>query len=132
MLGGCRSRTIWLGAALAVGVALLAGGLQLEERVLPAPVAPGEVTVLPQERPLWIHFPGAPLTAVKDLRLDGRGLFEPPTIKFRMGRATLSCCLARMPAVRVWRCPVSPVAAQVGDYRWAWRWEPARFSGMGR
>ncbi len=123
---GCRSRTVWFGAVVAAGLGVVAGGLQLEERVLPALAKPGEVMALPVKRPLWIRFPGAPLGAVPTLRLDGRTMTEAADYQIPYVPSDLKLLLgARARGTRL-VAPGISVTPQVGDYHWTWRWEWSR------
>jgi hypothetical protein len=122
---GWRERSVQVGAMLALGVLLLAGGLRLEERTLPAPATPGEVKALPAARPLWVKFPGDSLELVTKLRLDGRAMTEaadyqipyvPSDLKLLLGEHAKGTKLGAPPAAGVEAIPV------VGDYQWSWRW----------
>ena len=127
---GCRSRTVRFGAVVALGVGILAGGLQLEERELPALVKPGEVTALPRVRPLWVHFPAAPLTAVGSLRLDGRALTEAADYQIPYVPSDLKLLLGAHARGTRLVAPGISVKPQVGDYRWAWHWDWSRVTRM--
>lgn len=127
---GWKWRTVWVGGAVALGVLILAAGLQLEERIIPAPAAAGEVSVLPATRPLWVKFPGESLARVTQLRLDGRPMVEaadyqipyvPSDLKLLLGDHAKGTKLAALPEAGI---KVSP---QMGDYTWAWRWDAARW-----
>ncbi len=129
---GWKMPAVRLGAGLALAVFALAGGLQLEERVLPAPAVPGEVTALPAVRPLWVRFPGDPLDAVTKLQLDGRGLTEAADYQIPYVPSDLKLLLgARARGTKLGAPPGAGLGAQpvVGDYRWVWRWAPGRLVG---
>jgi len=123
---GCKDRVVWVGAAVMLGIGVLAGGLQLGERVLPVPVGLGEVTALPVGRPIWVRFPEVPLTAVGNLRLDGRGMFEAADYEMRYVSSDRKVLLGNHARGRRLVAPGVLVIPQVGDYRWAWRWTWAR------
>jgi hypothetical protein len=127
---GRKMRAVQVGAGLALGGFVLTCGLQLEERVLPAPATPGAVTALPLTRPLWVRFPGEPLEQVTQLRLDGRAMTEaadyqipyvPSDLKLLLGEHAKGTVLAAQPATGIKALP------QVGDYHWGWRWDAARW-----
>lgn len=123
---GWRIRAVWLGWGGALLLFVLASGLQLVERPLPADVAPGEVRGLPAERPLWVRFPGEPLEKVASLRLDGRTMLEaadyqipyvPSDLKLLLGDRAVGAKLGSSAETGLTATP------RVGDYRWGWRWE---------
>ena len=118
----CRSRTVWAGGAAALAAGILAGGLQLEERELPALVKPGEVTALPIGRPLWIRFPGVALDEVKNLRLDGRTMTEAADYQIPYVPSDLKLLLGQHARGTRLVAPGVSGTPQVGDYRWAWHW----------
>lgn len=122
---GWKMKTVWTGGGLAAVLLVVSLGLQLEERVLPADVAPGEVRVLPTERPLWVRFPGESLEKVTKLRLDGRYMLEaadyqipytPSDLKLLLGSRATGTRLTALPEAGITATP------QVGDCRWTWRW----------
>jgi hypothetical protein len=126
---GWKMRSVRVGAVLAVGGAILAGGLQLEERTLDARVAPGEVTALPAARPLWVRFPGESLELVTRLRLDERAMTEaadyqipyvPSDLRLLLGAHAQGKRLAAPSGAGLNATP------SVGDYGWGWRWRPGR------
>lgn len=123
---GRKDRLVWVGVGAMLGAGVLTGGLQLQERELPALVKPGEVTALPLARPLWIRFPEAPLTEVTALRLDGRGLLEAADYQIPYVPSDLKLLLGRHARGTRLVAPGISTAPQVGDYRWAWRWDWAR------
>lgn len=127
---GWRMQAVWLGWLAALALLFLAGGLQLEERVLPAAVGPGEVRDLPAGRPLWVRFPGESLGKVAALRLDGRTMLEgadyqipyvPSDLKLLLGDRAQGGRLASGADTGLTATP------QVGDYRWGWHWDWSRF-----
>lgn len=126
---GWKMKTVWGGWGLAAVMFMLVLGLQLEERSLPAAVAPGEVRALPKERPLWVRFPGESLEKVTKLRLDGRYLMEsadyqipyvPSDLKLLLGSRATGARLTALAEPGITATP------QVGDYRWGWRWDWSR------
>lgn len=119
---GCKDRVVWAGAAMMLGLGVLAWGGRLEERELPALVNPGEVTALPQVRPLWVRFPEAPLTEVEKLRLDGRTMIEAADYQIPYVPSDLKLLLGRHARGTRLVAPGISVTPQVGDYRWSWRW----------
>ena len=127
---GWKLRPVQLGAAVALGVFVLACGLQLEKRALPAPTAPGAVLMLPVTRPLWVRFPGGSLEQVGQLRLDGRAMIEAADYQIPYVPSDLQLLLGAHAKGTVLGIPAaagSIAAPQVGDYRWAWRWDAARW-----
>lgn len=123
---GWKIKGVWLGWGGALLLFVLASGLKLVERPLPAEVAPGEVRMLPANRPLWVQFPGESLERVTALRLDGRTMLEgadyqipylPSDLKVLLGDRAQGKNLKALPEAGVTAAP------QVGDYRWGWRWE---------
>lgn len=127
---GWKTRAFWLGASLAVALLILCGGLRLEERALTAPVGPGEASALPAIRPLWVRFPGESLEKVTQLRLDGRSMTEaadyqipyvPIDLKLMLGAHAKGAKLSAAPEAAIMATP------QLGDYRWAWRWDLSRW-----
>lgn len=126
---GWKIKVVWLGWAGALGLLVLASGLQLVEQPLPAETGPGEVRQLPPARSLWVHFPGEPLEKVAALRLDGRAILEsadyqipyvPSDLKLLIGDRAVGTNLSALPEAGVTATP------RVGDYRWGWRWEWSR------
>lgn len=130
---GWRMKAVWSGWLGALVLGLVAGGLQLVERPLPAVVAPGEVRELPAVRPLWVRFPGEPLDKVTALRLDGRPLLEsadyqipyvPSDLVLLLGDRAQGGILGATSGAGLTAVP------RVGDLRWGWRWEwSRRFAG---
>ncbi len=127
---GWRERATRVGLGVSVGLAVLATGLHLEERELPAEVAMGSVEQLPVERPLWVKFPGDSLEQAGALQLDGRRLQEsldyhipyvPADLRILLGRRTPGTRLAAPAEAGITAVPV------VGHYVWAWEWTPARW-----
>ncbi len=127
---GAKLRAVRVGAGVALGVFVLTCGLQLEERALPASATPGAVSALPVQRPLWVRFPGESLEQVTQLRLDGRTMTEaadyqipyvPSDLKLLLGAHAKGAVLAAAPETGIKAVP------QVGDYRWGWRWDAARW-----
>lgn len=125
---GWRMQAVWLGWLAALALLLLAGGLQLEERVLLA-TDPGEVRALPAVRPLWVRFPGEALEKVTALRLDGRAMLEardyqipytPSDLTLLLGDHAQGTRLGALPEAGLKAVPV------FGDYRWGWRWDWSR------
>lgn len=123
---GRRDRVVWAGVAVMLGAGVLAGGLQLEERVLPALVKSGEVTALPVARPLWVRFQEAPLAEVGKLRLDGRAMFEAADYQIPYVPSDLKVLLGQHARGTRLVAPGISVTPEVGDYRWSWRWSWAR------
>lgn len=126
---GWKMKSVWIGWGLAALMIIMSLGLQLEERILPADVAPGEVKALPVGRPLWVRFPGESLEKVTKLRLDGRFMLEaadyqipyvPSDLKLLLGAHATGTRLTVLPEAGVTAIP------QVGNYRWAWRWDWSR------
>ena len=126
---GWKMKTVWIGWGLAAVLLVVSLGLQLEEKGLPADVAPGEVKALPAERPLWVRFPGESLEKVTKLRLDGRFMLEaadyqipyvPSDLKLLLGSHATGTRLSTLPEAGVTATP------QVGGYRWGWRWDWSR------
>ena len=127
---GWKMPAVRVGAGLALGAFILAGGLQLEEHTLPAPAAEGEVSALPATRPLWVRFPGESLEQVTKLRLNSRAMTEaadyqipyvPSDLKLLLGDHAKGIALTAPPETGIKAIP------QVGDYHWAWRWDVARW-----
>jgi hypothetical protein len=126
---GWKMKTVWLGWGGAAVLLVVALGLQLEERILPVEVAPGEVRVLPAVRPLWVRFPGESLEKVAMLRLDGRGMREAADYQIPYTRSDLKLLLgSHATGTRLTALPELGLTAtpQVGDYCWAWRWDWSR------
>jgi len=126
LLRGARSRSVQLGLAVAVAVLVAALGLQLEERTLATFSTPGRASPLPTPRPLWIHFPDAPLAAVTSLRLDGRALREaadyqipyvPSDLRLMLSAQARGTTLAAADGTVITAAPVA------GDFVWGWRFE---------
>lgn len=126
---GWKMKTVWAGWGVAAVLFVVALGLQLEERILPADVVPGEVRALPTERPLWVRFPDESLEKVTKLRLDGRSMLEaadyqipytPSDLKLLLGSHATGTRLTALPEAGLQTTP------QVGDYHWRWRWEWSR------
>lgn len=126
---GWRERSVQIGFGIAMGLAVLAMGLQLEPRELPVSSGPGRVEHLPEVRPLWVGFPGEPLEKVKQLRLDGRAMQEAADYQIPYVPCDLRLMLSKRAQGRVLAAPpetsitATPVA---GDFVWGWKWEPAR------
>ena len=120
---GCKDRVVWIGAAAMLGVGVFVWGWRLDERELPALVQPGEVTALPVARPLWVRYPGAPLTEVGKLRLDGRTMLEAADYQIPYVPSDLKLLLGQHARGTHLVAPGISVTPQVGDYRWSWRWE---------
>lgn len=127
---GWKMKAVWAGWGGAAVVSVAALGLQLEERALPAAVAPGEVRELPTTRPLWVKFPGERLGEVTTLRLDGRAMLEaadyqipyvPSDLKLLLGAHATGMRLTALPEAHLRATPL------VGDHRWAWRWDWSRW-----
>jgi hypothetical protein len=123
---GWRERAVQRTAAATVALFVVAIGLQLEERELPADVAIGEVRVLPAVRPLWVRFPGQEISAAHSLQIDGRRLAEsadfqipyvPSDLRVMLGNRAVGGRLT-VQGTGVLATPV------VGDYVWNWwpRW----------
>lgn len=119
---GWRDRVVRASAGGAIALVILLGGLRLEERTIPATVAPGEVTALPAARPLWVRFPGAPLDQVQTLRLDGRAMTEAADYQIPYTPSDLKLLLGDRARGARLNAPGSQVVPEVGDYRWCWRW----------
>lgn len=129
---GERWRTAGVGLALTGGLLILAGGLRLEPRALPASTRAGQVAALPVTRPLWVHFPSIPLEEVKSLRLDGRSLVEAADYQIPYTPSDLRLLLGDRARGERLVLPGSAVVPEVGEYHWAWRWEARRFLGAER
>lgn len=123
---GWKIKAVWLGWVGALGLLLLATGLQLVEQPVTTDVAPGEVRQLPAARSLWVHFPGETLEKVTALRLDDRPILEsadyqipyvPSDLKLLLGDRAVGAKLSALPEAGITATP------RVGDYRWGWRWE---------
>jgi len=124
---GWRERPVQI-ALVGVGwLALFITGLQLKERVLPAEVLPGVVQSLPSAHPLWVKFPGEPLTRAGALQLDGRGLQESRDYHIPYVPADLRLLLGSPAQGTQLVLSGSEATPQVGDFVWGWRWEPARW-----
>lgn len=126
---GWKIRGVWLGWLGALGLFIVACGLQLEERPLPIVAGPGEVSALPAVRPLWVRFPNESLAEVAKLRLDGRVMLEAADYQIPYVPSDLTLLLGSRATGR--RLTASPEAGitgtpQAGDYRWGWRWTWSR------
>ncbi len=127
---GWRDRSVQAGLGVALGLAVLATGLQLEQRELPVPTAPGRVETLPDVRPLWVSFPGESLTKVRQLRLDGRHLQEAGDYQIPYVPADLRVMLsARARGETLTALPEADLRAvpTVGDFVWGWRFDLSRW-----
>lgn len=117
----------WAIAAMVAGF-VLALGLRLKERPLPAVVAPGEVRELPVVRPLWVKLPGEKMEKVGALRLDGRVMLEARDYQMPYAPSSDARLLLSDQASgrRLAPAPGTEIAATpvVGDYVWSWwpRW----------
>jgi hypothetical protein len=121
------ARWAWPVVPLLLG---LATGLHLEPRALDAEVAPGRVVALPAARPLWVEFPGVPVTAASALRLDGRELIESAEFQRPYVETDLRVLLstrARGETLTLVETVAAPSVPRVGDFQWTWRWQPARW-----
>jgi len=127
---GWRERGVQSGMAVALGLAVVATGLQLEPRELPVKASPGRVENLPTVRPLWVNFPGEALDKVKQLRLDGRHLQEagdyqipyvPSDLRMMLSSRARGASLAALPEADLRAVP------QVGDFVWRWRFDLSRW-----
>lgn len=126
---GWKIKVVWLGWAGAAVLFFVAGGLQLVEQPLRAEVGPGEVRVLPVERPLWVRFPGESLDKVTALRLDGRSMFEAAHYQIPYVPGDLKLLLSgQATGTKISAAPEAGITAtpEVGTYRWGWRWEWGR------
>lgn len=135
LLRGWRQRAVRWGLAGSAALAILALGIQLEPRTLPATVAPGRVDRLPATRPLWIEFPGVPLDLAERLQLDGRPMAEnrdyqipyvPADLRLLLSSRARGSTVAAPAAAGLTATPV------VGDYVWRWRLDPARWRSLWR
>lgn len=128
---GWRQRCVQIGFGITAGLALLALGLQLELRELPAAVGPGRVEQLPGVRPLWVSFPGEPLEQVKRLRLDGRAMQEAADYQIPYVPSDLRLMLSDRAQGAVLAAPIETgirATPVVGNFVWGWKWEPGRWS----
>ena len=125
-----RSRAGTGSLLAAAGLMVVATGLQLEPRPLPAATAPGRVEALPPIRPLWVHFPDLAVEQIAYLRLDGAyvaesSMFQRPYVdtdlRLILSERARGQVLAFTPEVSDAPIP------RVGDFRWTWRWQPARW-----
>lgn len=127
---GWRERSGRIAGCVALGLAVVATGVQLEPRLLPARVAPGRVETLPAVRPLWVNFPGEALDQVRQLRLDGRHLQEardyqipyvPSDLRLMLSRRADGKTLAGLSEANLRAVPT------VGDFVWRWRLDFSRW-----
>ena len=127
---GWRERGVQVGLTVALGLAVVATGLQLEPRELSVNASSGRVEALPTVRPLWVNFPGEPLEKVRQLRLDGRHLQEagdyqipyvPSDLRVMLSTRARGTALAALPEADLRAVP------QVGDFVWGWRFDLSRW-----
>jgi len=127
VLQGWRARSVQTAMAAAVALFFLTLGLKLKEVPISADVSRGGVQGLPEERPIWVHFPGEKIEAVRDLRLDGRALVESKDFQIPYVPSDLRVMLSDRAVGRELRLTdtsgarVTPV---VGRFEWSWwpRW----------
>lgn len=126
LLDGWRGRGVRVAAGVMAAVFVLALGLKLKERALPAAMAAGEVRQLPAARPLWVEFPGENRAALGTLRLDGRVLVESRDFQIPYATEDARVLLSeRARGARLTseggRLRAMPVT---GDFTWSWwpRW----------
>lgn len=130
VIQGWRERGGRIAGCLALGLAVVATGVQLEPRPLPVRAAPGRVDSLPAVRPLWVNFPGEALEKVRQLRLDGRHLQEardyqipyvPSDLRLMLSRRADGKILAGLPEADLRAVPTA------GDFVWRWRLDLGRW-----
>jgi hypothetical protein len=124
---GWRDRAAQAGLLLTAGLAVLATGLQLEERMLVAPVVPGLVESLPSQRPLWVRFPGEPRTRAAELKLDGQPMQESRDYHMPYVPSDLQVLLGKLASGKRLELPGTQTLPQVGELAWCWRFEPQRW-----
>lgn len=108
-------------------------GVQLEERPLPLAASPGRVAGLPQDRVVWVRFPGEPLERVSALRLDGRAIHEVNDYQIPYVPSDLRLLLLndrlRGDTLEAEPPGVLRAVPAAGDFRWSWRWDWLRVLG---
>ncbi len=122
---GWRDRFVaagWVAAAALFGLAI---GLKLKERPLPLAAEAGVVR-LPETRPLWVEFPGAPPDAIRHLRLDGRSVADWAPVQVPYVPGPLRVLLdARARGERLeLAAGTTDLMPRGGDFAWSWwpRW----------
>lgn len=130
LLDGWRGRGVRAAAGVMVAVFVLALGLKLKERSLPASVAAGEVRELPAVRPLWVKFGRERREALGALRIDGRVLVESRDFQLPYAADAAHLLLsARAGGTRLTsESGPDRVVPEVGDFTWSWwpRWRRLR------
>ncbi len=131
VLRGWPERAVRAGWVLA-GIALVAAlGLQLRERGRDTRISSGRLENLPQDGPWWLRLPGVPVEAASRVSLDGRLVSEPADYFVPYVPSDLRMLF---PAQREGATLTLPAEAegraspQVGDFIWAWQFEPCRLN----
>jgi hypothetical protein len=123
---GWRERPTQVALAVTGLLAVAITGAQLEERLLSAAVAPGEIE-LPATRPLWVKYPTERLERVVDLRLDGRQLQESRDYHIPYVDSDLRLLLGTNTAGSRLALANSEIGPMAGNYTWGWRWSAQRW-----
>lgn len=121
---GRRTRAMRVACGLVAVAVIVFAGLRLEPKTLER-TREERGWRLPERRPLLVRFPKEPQEAVKELRLDGRGLLEPSEHVVPHLPSELRLLLGRN-AQGEWLdfasgTPARSAVAEIGGYEWTWR-----------
>lgn len=134
LLRGWRLQSVRWGLVFSAGLTVIVLGLQMEPHNLPVEVSAGRADRLPATRPLWISFPGVPMEAAIQLRLDGQGMQENRDYQIPYVPVDLRLLLSTKAQGATAAFPAEAgisVHPVVGDYVWRWRFDAERTFGPG-